>query len=65
MQLFGGMWFMLLALGVAIKIGSSLADPLAVASVERLPWHLLRAPGAVDHDAVAGKGASEWPSSQG
>lgn len=27
MQLFGGMWFMLLALGVAIKIGSSANDP--------------------------------------
>jgi protein-S-isoprenylcysteine O-methyltransferase Ste14 len=27
MQLFGGMWFMLLALCVAIKIGSSLTDP--------------------------------------
>ena len=27
MQLFGGMWFMLLALGVAIKIGVSLTDP--------------------------------------
>lgn len=27
MQLFGGMWFMLLALGVAIKIGSSPNDP--------------------------------------
>jgi len=27
MQLFGGMWFMLLALGVAIKIGASLTDP--------------------------------------
>jgi protein-S-isoprenylcysteine O-methyltransferase Ste14 len=27
MQLFGGMWFMLLALGVAIKIGSSASDP--------------------------------------
>jgi protein-S-isoprenylcysteine O-methyltransferase Ste14 len=27
MQLFGGMWFMLLALGVAIKIGTSLSDP--------------------------------------
>ena len=27
MQLFGGMWFMLLALGVAIKIGSSGNDP--------------------------------------
>ncbi|MBB4377210.1 protein-S-isoprenylcysteine O-methyltransferase Ste14 [Bradyrhizobium sp. CIR48] len=27
MQLFGGMWFMLLALGVAIKIGSSAHDP--------------------------------------
>lgn len=26
-QLFGGMWFMLLALGVAIKIGSSANDP--------------------------------------
>ena len=27
MQLFGGMWFMLLALCVAIKIGASLTDP--------------------------------------
>jgi protein-S-isoprenylcysteine O-methyltransferase Ste14 len=27
MQLFGGMWFMLLALGVAIKVGSSVGDP--------------------------------------
>jgi protein-S-isoprenylcysteine O-methyltransferase Ste14 len=27
MQLFGGMWFMLLALCVAIKIGTSLTDP--------------------------------------
>ncbi len=27
MQLFGGMWFMLLALAVAIKIGASLTDP--------------------------------------
>ena len=27
MRLFGGMWFMLLALCVAIKIGASLADP--------------------------------------
>lgn len=27
MQLFGGMWFMLLALGVAMKIGSSAHDP--------------------------------------
>ncbi|WP_245509603.1 isoprenylcysteine carboxylmethyltransferase family protein [Bradyrhizobium vignae] len=27
MQLFGGMWFMLLALGVAIKLGSSAGDP--------------------------------------
>ena len=27
MQLFGGMWFMLLALAVAIKIGGSLTDP--------------------------------------
>jgi len=27
MQLFGGMWFMLLALVVAIKIGASLTDP--------------------------------------
>jgi len=27
MQLFGGMWFMLLALGVAIKVGSSADDP--------------------------------------
>ena len=27
MQLLGGMWFMLLALGVAIKIGTSLTDP--------------------------------------
>src|SRR6476620_1376629 len=27
MQLFGGMWFMLLALLVAIKIGTSLTDP--------------------------------------
>jgi protein-S-isoprenylcysteine O-methyltransferase Ste14 len=27
MQLFGGMWFMLLALGVAIKIGTSANDP--------------------------------------
>jgi protein-S-isoprenylcysteine O-methyltransferase Ste14 len=27
MQLFGGMWFMLLAVAVAIKIGASLTDP--------------------------------------
>jgi protein-S-isoprenylcysteine O-methyltransferase Ste14 len=27
MRVFGGMWFMLLALGVAIKIGASLTDP--------------------------------------
>ena len=27
MQLFGGMWFLLLALGVAIKVGSSVGDP--------------------------------------
>ena len=27
MQLFGGMWFMLLALCVAVKIGTSLDDP--------------------------------------
>ena len=27
MRLFGGMWFMLLALCVAIKIGASLTDP--------------------------------------
>ena len=61
MRLFGGMWFMLLALlrrhqnwGVAYR-------SLAIASVEFLPCQLLHAPGAVDHDSVTGKGASGWP----
>ena len=61
MRLFGGMWFMLLALlrrrqnwGVAYR-------SLAIASVEFLPRQLLHAPGAVDHDPGAGKGAGGGP----
>ena len=61
MRLFGSMWFMLLALCVAIKIGASLTDPWPSLSVEFLPCQLLHAPGAVDHDSATGKGASGWP----
>jgi hypothetical protein len=60
MRLFGGMWFMLLALCVATKLGIAYRS-LAIASVEFLPCQLLHAPGAVDHDPVTGKGASGWP----
>ena len=61
MQLFGGMWFMLLALCRRHQNWGIAYRSLAIASVEFLPCHLLHAPDGVDHDQATGKGASGWP----
>ena len=55
MQLFGGMWFMLLA-SASPTIGSSPSTP-GFAVVEHLPRQLLPAACISDHDPAAGKGA--------
>ena len=64
MRLFGGLWFVLLALCVAIKMGASPADPwpLRLSSFCLAIFYMLLA--AVDHDPGAGKGAGGGPAAE-